>query len=331
MARCSLDRRSVGRPTVGSYASKSVDRLAISVIVPVRNARAWLPPLLAALERQRFRDFEVIVADDGSVDGGTDAIATDDGRVRVVHGPPVNVYHARNAGVVAARAPVLAFCDADCRPEPEWLEAGLAALDGADLAAGRVRFDVPASRTVWTLLDIDGTKDHERQVREGVAETANLFVRREVYERLGGFDEGQPGFGDFDFVQRAVRGGARLVYAPEAVCWHPARVDGRAYLVNAWNMSTSYARCVARAGSRPEALRLRNWVPVVQTLRGRRRRRMSVGPDRSWLAENGIEPTALERARAIPLMYLLVPYLSYVAQLGGWWAGRRERAALQRP
>lgn len=308
-----------------------MDAVAVSVVVPVRNARAWLPSLFDALARQTVADFEVIVADDGSTDGATDGLESDDGRVRVVREPAVNVYHARNAGVREARAPVIAFCDADCRPEPGWLAAGLAALEGAELAAGRVRFDVPQPRTVWTLLDIDGTKDHERQVRQGVAETANLFVKRDVYEALGGFDDGQPGFGDFDFVQRAVRSGARLVYAPDAVCWHPARVDARAYLVNAWNMSMSYSRCVTRAGRRPEALRLRNWVPVVQTLRGRRRRRMSIGPDRTWLAANGIEPTALERARAMPLMYLVVPYLSCVAQLGGWWAGRRERAALQRP
>jgi glycosyltransferase involved in cell wall biosynthesis len=105
----------------------------VSVVIPVRDDPAGVLAVTAALEAQTLpRDrFEVIVA----VDGG-EAPTVPPG-VRVEAEPPRNSYAARNR---AARAEVLAFTDADCVPEPDWLEAGLAALEQADVVAGAVRF-----------------------------------------------------------------------------------------------------------------------------------------------------------------------------------------------
>ena len=58
----------------------------------------------------------------------------------------------------------------------------------------------PDPRTVWTLLDMEAAKDHEREVLQGTAETANLFLRRELYDSVSGFDDSIPEHGDFDFV-----------------------------------------------------------------------------------------------------------------------------------
>ena len=146
------------------------DRLIphVSVIVPVRNGRDDLRRLIEALSAQTMstNEFELVIADDGSTDGSTEGLETQHSWIRVEPGLPRNSYAARNRAVRAARGSILAFCDADCRPEPEWLERGLAALEGADLVAGRIRFDVPQRRTVWTLLDMDSSKDHEREVPE---------------------------------------------------------------------------------------------------------------------------------------------------------------------
>jgi glycosyltransferase involved in cell wall biosynthesis len=302
--------------------------LLASVIVPVRNGGHDVRELLETLAAQTLRRdrFEVVVGDDGSTDGTCDGLDREDGLVRVVPGPPLNSYAARNRAVRASRAPVLAFCDADCRPEPEWLERGLAALERADLVAGRIRFALPERRTVWTLLDIDGSKDHERQVRNGTAETANLFVRRELWERVGGFDDSLPEHGDFDFVSRCVAGGARLVYDAEAVVWHPVRTRARPFLRALWIYNRWYAAREARANRRPDALRLRAWIPFVVTIRARRRFNRSLGPDARWLGANGVRPGRVETLRALPVMYLVVPYLRAAAQLRGWWDGRGLRS-----
>jgi GT2 family glycosyltransferase len=301
--------------------------MRVSVIVPVRNGREDLLQLIEALERQTLpRDsFEVVIGDDGSTDGSTEGLATGDGWIRVEPGPPMNSYGARNRAARASRAPILAFCDADCRPEPEWLEQGLAALESTDLAAGRICFVVSVPRTIWTLLDMDAAKDHEREVERGVAETANLFLRRELYDRVGGFDDSIPEHGDFDFVERCVAAGAALSYAPDAIVWHPTRDRAKSFLRAVWIYNRWYAAREARARRTPEALRLRSLVPLVQPVRARRRWRLSVGPDRQWLGANGVNPSRREWLLTLPLIYVFLPYFSSVAQARGWFDGRRLR------
>lgn len=301
----------------------------VSIVVPVRNGAAYLRALLEALSRQTLprERFEVLVGDDGSTDGGTDGLETADGRVRVLAGPPTNSYAARNRAARAARGRVLVFCDADCLPEPGWLEAGIAALGDADVAAGGIRYAVPLRRTVWTLLDIETFKDHERQVTAANAETCNLFVRRELFERLGGFDDSLPEHGDFDFASRAVASGAKLTYAPEALVLHPTRDAARPFLRTVWVMHRWYAAREARAGRRPDGLKLRNWVPLVQPLRARRRFGRSIRLDRGRLLAHGVRPRLAEDLRALPILYLLLPYFSGAAQVRGWLDGRRLRGA----
>jgi GT2 family glycosyltransferase len=301
--------------------------LLASVIVPVRNGgddlRELLPMLAAqTIPRERF---EVVIGDDGSTDGSTDGVATRDGWVRVAAGPPRSSYAARNRAASLARAPVLAFCDADCRPEPWWLGAGLAALEEADLAAGLIRFSAPAHRTVWTLLDMETFKDHERQVKLANAETANLFVRRDIFERLNGFDESLPEHGDFDFANRAVARGARLVFAPAAELRHPTRNAARPFLRTVWIMHRWYAARETRAGRRPDRLKIRWWLPLAQPVWSRRSVGRPLLLDANRLSASGVRPTRMEHLLAALIMYLVLPYVAAAAQVSGWRVGRRLR------
>ena len=302
--------------------------LLVSVVVPVRNDRgSYLRGLIAALERQTMprERFEILVGDDGSTDGSTDDLETEDGWIRVLKGPPRNSYAARNMAARAARAQVLAFVDSDCEPEPEWLEAGVAALADADAAAGMIRFIVPERRTVWTLIDMDSTKDHEREVAQDNAETANLFVRRELYDRVGGFDDTIPEHGDFDFALRCVAAGGRLIFAPEAVAWHPTKDEAGRFLKTVWIMHRWYAAREVRAGRRPLGLKLRWWVPFLLHARWRLRSGRSFGLDRHWLGQHGVVPKFWDNFRAVPVLYVLLPYFQGAAQLRGWFDGRRLR------
>ena len=298
----------------------------ISVIVPVRNGRAHLEKLVEALAAQTLPrpEFELVVADDGSTDGSLEwlrEIKCD--WIRVAPGAPRNSYAARNRAVRMSRSPVLAFCDADCVPVPDWLERGLAALETDDVVAGRIRFVLPLRRTVWTLLDMDTSKDHERQVHNGTAETANLFLQRELFERLGGFEEDIPEFGDFDFVQRAVALGASLAFAPHVVVWHPTRDRAKPFLRAQWLYCWGFAAREGRARRLPQDLKLKSLVPIVSVARSRRWWGRSYGPDRQWLGQNGVVPTKKETLNALPLMYLVVPYVRAAALLRGWLEGRR--------
>jgi glycosyltransferase involved in cell wall biosynthesis len=194
----------------------------VSVVIPALDAEATIANTLAGLGAQDLDGpFEVIVVDDGSTDS-TRRIATQaQGAVRVLDSPRLGPGPARNLGAAEARAPVLAFLDADCTPRPGWLRAGLAAIEAADLVQGRVEAD-PA--------DLPGPFDHMIWVLgpSALYESANLFVRSDLFRRLGGFEDwlrariGKPLGEDVWFGWRARRAGARTAYAGGAVVAHAA-------------------------------------------------------------------------------------------------------------
>ena len=289
------------------------------MIIPVRNGGRDLAELVEALSAQTLppERFEVIIGDDGSTDGCTAGLEPRDAWLRVLGGPATNSYAARNRAVSASRAPVLAFCDVDCRPEPTWLERGLDALEESDLVAGRVRFALPSNPSIWSLLDIEFHLDQEDAVRKGKATTANLFVRRPVFDNAEGFDESFPSGGDADFVRRCVAQGAKLVYAPDASVWHPTRDGAGSFLQKVWRIQRANG---ARDG-RPKLLTLSS-VPVIGMLRSRRNAGRPLRLDRARLATSGREPTVLDDLRALPVIYLLLPLVARAARFRGW----RERS-----
>lgn len=207
----------------------------VSVVIPCHGAARTIPALLDALAAQTHPSFEVIVADTGA-DGTRrrlDGMALrHGGHVRVVDAPLRGGPGAkRNAGAAAARGGLLAFTDADCVPEADWLAAGAAA--GAEIVQGP------------TLPDRDDGSflAHHVVVRgpTPLFETSNLFVDRRMFEDLGGFTTryytrfGVPFGEDAEFGWRAVRAGGRRGFAERAVVRHPlGQPSLRAHLREQW-------------------------------------------------------------------------------------------------
>lgn len=102
-----------------------------SIIVPAYNVEKTLPETLRALLNQTFRDFEIIIVNDGSTDGTSDVAAgfAADSRVRIIHQRNRGLAGARNTGIFAARGQFIGFCDADDLWEPEKLAVHVRHLD----------------------------------------------------------------------------------------------------------------------------------------------------------------------------------------------------------
>ena len=116
--------------TTNSAAARGNATPAVSVIVPHFNDLANLRACLALLKAQTLPadDVEIIVADNNST-VGLDAVRAVCGeRTVVVNAPIQGAAAARNTGVEASRGRILAFIDSDCRPAPDWLTNGVAAL-----------------------------------------------------------------------------------------------------------------------------------------------------------------------------------------------------------
>ena len=198
--------------------------VAVSVIVPVRNGAATLPACLDGLSAQLIPPRQTVVVDNGSDDGSAELAHRHPVGVHLVYEPRPGSYAARNAGLVAADGEVLAFTDADCVPSPEWLQAGLAALETVDIAAGHVSPLVSRSPSIWEKFDAGHHVDQRKYVAEsGFGATANLLVRREVFAEVGPFDAALRSGGDREFCRRAVRSGFRLGYVADAVVRHQSR------------------------------------------------------------------------------------------------------------
>jgi glycosyltransferase involved in cell wall biosynthesis len=198
----------------------------LSVIIPHYNDLARLEACLAALDRQTRRPDEVIVADNGSPEGVEVLKGAIAGRARLVVEPSRGAGPARNAGVAASTGDVLAFTDADCLPRPEWIERGLSALERFDLVGGAMEVIVPDEQAITPAeaFECVFAFDNRAYVEtKGFSVTANLFLRRAVFDRTEGFRVGVPE--DLDWCRRATGLGFRLGYAADALVGHPARRD----------------------------------------------------------------------------------------------------------
>lgn len=208
----------------------------VSVIIPARDAASTLKRTLEALRGQRLDEpFEVIVVDDGSRDETPTIVKRYEPLAKLIRNDGSRgAGAARNRGVEAARGPVLAFIDADCFPTRVWLRQALDAIADADLVQGEVR---PEPTTPRTPFDRSLVVDRDRSFYQ----TANLVVRRELFDAVGGFRDWtlertgwwrfspdgprrrateRPVGEDTLFGWTACRKGARSVYAPDALVYH---------------------------------------------------------------------------------------------------------------
>lgn len=97
----------------------------ISVIVPVYNVKEFLDSCIQSIVRQTYRNLEIILIDDGSIDGSgelCDEWATKDDRILVIHSENRGVSHARNLGLDKASGEVIGFVDSDDWLDHRWFE-----------------------------------------------------------------------------------------------------------------------------------------------------------------------------------------------------------------
>jgi glycosyltransferase involved in cell wall biosynthesis len=124
----------------------------VTVIIPLFNKGTWILRTLDSIAKQRFEDFEVLVVDDGSTDGGEHIVDNyGDGRFRLITQPNAGPGAARNRGIAEARGEFLAFLDADDEWLPNYIENSIRVLDRlgenvASVSSGYIEYPDGISR-----------------------------------------------------------------------------------------------------------------------------------------------------------------------------------------
>ena len=164
----------------------------ISVVIPARNAAAFLPRCLAALAASTRRPNEIIVVDDGSTDGGAMVAELSGARVIRLDPPARGPAAARNRGVEAARGDVIAFVDADTAVRADALAMAEKALsaDSQVAACFGSYDDKPASRTLVSLYrNLLHHYVHQHAHEEAWTFWAGCgMIRKREFTAIGGFD-----------------------------------------------------------------------------------------------------------------------------------------------
>jgi glycosyltransferase involved in cell wall biosynthesis len=197
----------------------------ISVVISSYNRPEHLRVALAALREQTLEpsSFEVVVVDNGSQASSTQSVLADEQsrnelRLRSIrHEQTRGPAGGRNSGWRLAIAPLIAFTDDDCAPDPKWLERHLEAASQNPGAIVQGRTEPVTER--FGLLE----RSQAIRVLGPQYETCNIVYPRALLERLQGFDETfgfVPAGEDTDLAWRAIERGVQVAFAPDAVVFH---------------------------------------------------------------------------------------------------------------
>lgn len=245
--------------------------MKLSVIVPAYNAEATLPALLDSLSTQSYKDYEIVVVDDFSRDR-TPRIARDY-QCRLIalsenHGPA----YCRNIGVKNASGEILVFTDSDCIVDYCWLANIYKCFLNNNVAAIMGRLAIMPSNLLGDSISALGFPaggaigfDKIWHVdQNGFTEsfsTCNSAVKKDIFEKVGGFDDSFPFPGGEDSLLafNLRRAGYLIKYCPDAIVHHRAR-DSFADFVK-WQFKRGISSYIfsTKVSGKKDFLSLRAW------------------------------------------------------------------------
>tara|TARA_R100001143_G_scaffold63603_3_gene73745 strand:- start:17707 stop:18609 length:903 start_codon:yes stop_codon:yes gene_type:complete len=211
---------------------ESSDQPNLSVIIPYQDNLKEVEDIILTLENQSYpsEKIELLLIYNSSLNGLNRNSIPVNSEIKFefleekihLNSP----YSARNRGIERATGDIIVFIDANSTPDKCWLEIGINFLIemNYDLVAGKVDFDfgerITAAKIVDSLTSIDMKNAVEGR---GVAYTANLFVKKDVFYNVGTFEEKTRSGGDVRFTKKAVKTGYKIGFCENSLVWKKAR------------------------------------------------------------------------------------------------------------
>lgn len=247
--------------------------MLFSIIIPVYNRPDELDELLESLTCQQRTDFEVVVVEDGSTVPCRDVVARYADRLDVHYYAKENggPGPARNYGAERSRGDYLLILDSDCLVPPGYLDRVEAELrrSPADAFGGPDRAHpsfTPVQKAInyamTSFFTTGGIRGGRKKMDKFYPRSFNMGVRREVFERLGGFAPMRFGE-DIDLSIRIFREGYRCRLFPDAWVYHKRRTDLKKFFKQVHNSGIARINLYKKY---PDSLKLVHMLPAAFTL-----------------------------------------------------------------
>lgn len=211
----------------------------VSVVIPNFNGRKFLAECLDSLKAQSYKEFEIIVVDNGSSDGSAGFIKKNYPGIKVVELSQNKGFAGGvNAGIQASSGKMVALLNNDAVADENWLRELVASLDAADIAASKI-LHYDNSELIdstgefisrWGIAYPRGRNEidlgqYDTQTEIFAASGGASIFKKAVIEDIGGFDERFFAYlEDVDLSFRARLRGYRVIFAPKAKIYH--RIGG---------------------------------------------------------------------------------------------------------
>lgn len=301
-----------------------------SVIIPVYNRLDEVEDLLASLSHQTFKDFEVVIVEDGSTAPCKDAVDryADKVTVKYFMKPNEGRSIARNYGLERAAGDYFIFFDSDCVIPEQYFEKLDKALEkhpvdcfGGPDAAHESFSDTQKAinYSMTSFLTTGGIRGGKVSLEKFTPRTFNMGFSRKVYDNVGGFREMFSE--DIDMSTRIKNAGYSIALIREAYVYHKRRIDFKKFFrqVHVFGMSRITLRLLY-----PGSMKLVHWLPAIAVVGGVTliALALTVSPW-FWLPLAlyliAVWVTALLSTRSAKIATLAIP--AAIIQLGGYGTG----------
>lgn len=251
-----------------------------SIIVPVYNVENSIVELMRSLLGQEYPGkYEIIIVDNKSTDLTSQKLKSFN-RVKVIKEYKIqSSYAARNRGLKNVGGRIIVFIDADCVAKKDWLKRGIGCLlkKKSDLVAGQVKFIFKGKKpNVYEYLDSARKMNQKSYVKRGFGATANLFVRKKVFDEIGTFRSDLESGGDYEFGIRATKAGFKIEYCGKAIVVHPARSTLSQLLKKTKRVGKGQAQLQKLGLLKDNKLNVINTFPILRVPKNRHYRYFSV-------------------------------------------------------
>lgn len=201
----------------------------VSVIIPTYNRWPRLAAAVRSVLAQSYRDFELIVVDDGSTDDSAAQLAQFASKLRYCHQAQCGVSAARNLGVSQSRGRLIAFLDSDDLWEPDKLKVQVDFMESSPLV------QICQTEEIWLRngVRVNPKLKHRKPSGDIFVQSVELclvspsavMLSRELFDQIGGFDESLPVCEDYDLWLRIARDHPVALIGQPLVIKHGGHAD----------------------------------------------------------------------------------------------------------